>query len=121
MNLQSTYAFYGSLRRGMVNHKRYGAGLRFLFQEEIQGYQLFEMKHYPYAVKTGSKADFITVEVFKVTDQSTERAIHELELGVGYYYDEVIIQGKEIGIYLFRERGPEPLVKGGDWVRFFGS
>ena len=121
MNPQSNYAFYGSLRRGMVNYKRYAKGLKFLFQEAIPGYQLYEMEHYPYAVKTGSPADFITVEVFEITDPAIERAIHQLELSVGYYYDEVMIHQKQIGIYLFRDRGQERLVKGGDWVQFFGS
>ncbi len=121
MNLRSTYAFYGSLRRGMSNYLKFAPGMRFLYEEVIPGYQLYAMRHYPYAFKTGSANDFITVEVFKINDPDAERAIHDLEISVGYYYDEVDIHGESTGIYLFRQRGTEPLVKGGDWVKFFGK
>lgn len=120
MNAHSTYAFYGSLRKGMSNHLKYAPALQFLFGAVIPGYALYEMRHYPYAFKTGSLDDLLTVEVFKITDPATEEAIHHLEISVGYYYDEVDIHGKSIGIYLFRQRGAERLVKGGDWVKFFG-
>lgn len=120
MNPEALYAFYGSLRKGMINHQRFSNGLDFLFQETLAGYRLHAMKHYPYAVKTGESNDVTVVEVYRVSDPATEKAIHELELGVGYYYDVANIRGKRTGIYLFEKSGPEPLVEGGDWVKFFG-
>ena len=105
----------------MVNYDEFKNGLRFLYLEVISGFQLYQMKHYPYAVRTGDKNDIITVEVFEVTNPEVERSIHALEIGVGYYYDEVEIRSRKVGIYLFETAGPEPLVKGGDWVKFFGS
>ncbi len=121
MNSSSTYAFYGSLRRGMSNYLEFEASLEFLFQETIHGYQLYAMEEYPYAVKTGDPSDSITIEVFKVTNPAIERSIHELEMGVGYYYDEVMVRDKAAGIYLYRNIGTETLVKSGDWVQFFRS
>ncbi len=121
MNPYSTYAFYGSLRQGMSNHSRYERGMSLLFTEKVPGYAMHAMRYYPYAVKTGNPEDAIIVEVYKITEPKTERAIHALELSVGYYYDEVMIRDQRTGIYLFEKRGPEPLVKGGDWVKFFGS
>jgi len=121
VNPEALYAFYGSLRKGMSNHLRYGKGLDFLFQESVPGYKLHAMRYYPYAVKTENSNDVTVVEVYKISDPATERAIHALELSVGYYYDEVTIRGKRIGIYLFKKSGPDPLVKDGDWVKFFGS
>jgi gamma-glutamylcyclotransferase (GGCT)/AIG2-like uncharacterized protein YtfP len=120
MNPDRLYAFYGSLRKGMLNHRRYASGLDFLYQESITGYRLYAMDDYPYAVKTGNKTDIAVVEVFRIVDPEIERAIHDLELSVGYYYDEVAIRGKRTGIYLFKSVGPEPLVENGDWVKFFG-
>ncbi len=121
MNSRSCYAFYGSLRRGMSNYEQFESGLEFLYMESIPGYRLFAMENYPYAVRTGHPADLLMVEVFRVTRREVEQAIHELELQVGYYYEEVIIHGEPVGIYLFKNMGSEPLVKSGDWVKFFGS
>ncbi len=92
-----------------------------LFIETVQGYRLHAMRYYPYAVKTGLQTDTTVVEVYKIIDPVVERAIHELELSVGYHYDEVVIRGMRTGIYLHSASGPEPLVEGGDWVKFFGT
>ena len=121
MNAESTYAFYGSLRRGMINFQHYRHGLKFQYAERIPFYCLYPMENYPYAVRTGSKDDTIVVEVFKITDPKVEKAIHDLEISVGYFYNEIEIRGQSVGIYLFEIAGPEPSVKGGDWVKFFGS
>lgn len=121
MNPDSLYAFYGSLRKGMSNHRRYERGMSLLFTENLPGYALYAMRYYPYAVKSDNPEDVIVVEVYKITNSATEKAIHELELSVGYYFDEVMIRDQRTGIYLFEKTGPEPLVKGGDWVNFFGS
>ena len=106
---------------GMSNYVEFKDSLDFQFLTVIQGFQLYKMEHYPYAIRTGVASDLITVEEFKVTNSEVEKSIHDLEIEVGYYYDEVEIQGKPTGIYLFKNAGPEPLVKSGDWVKFFGS
>jgi gamma-glutamylcyclotransferase (GGCT)/AIG2-like uncharacterized protein YtfP len=121
MNTHSTYAFYGSLRRGMINYKDFESSLDFLFQDIIAGYRIYAMEDYPYAIKTGNPSDLIVVEVFKISNRDVESSIHELELGVGYVYDEVEIRGQNAGIYIFEKAGAETLVKSGDWVQFFGA
>ena len=105
----------------MSNYKHFERSLEFLYQEIISGYQLYAQEKYPYAVKTGNDSDLITVEVFKITNPVMEKRIHELELHVGYFYDEVKIRDQKVGIYLFKKAGTETLVKSGDWVLFFGS
>ena len=121
MNAHATYAFYGSLRRGMSNYQDFESSLEFLFQEIISGYQLYALEKYPYAIKTDSASDLIVVEVFKIINPAVEKRIHALELRVGYYYDEIKIRNGNVGIYLFKKAGTETLVKSGDWVQFFGS
>lgn len=121
MNSNHLYAFYGSLRKGMTNHRRYSKGMELVFTEFLTGYRLHAMRWYPYAVRTGNPDDYMLVEVYRLTDKATEQAIHDLELSVGYHYDEVLLRDQSVGIYLFRESGAEPSVKGGDWVKFFGS
>ncbi len=121
MNTRSTYAFYGSLRRGMSNNRYFEKGLEFLYKDVINGFRLYALEEFPYAVRTGNSTDLLTVEVFKVTDPQIERDIHGLEMEVGYFYDEIVIKDEVVGIYLFEKAGTEPLVKGGDWIKFFGS
>lgn len=105
----------------MDNYTAYHEGLEYLFTETLPGYRLHALEWYPYAAKSKHPDDSIVVEVFRATDPEVEKAIHELELDVGYVYDEVIVRGTSTGIYLFEKAGPEPFVKGGDWVKFFGS
>jgi gamma-glutamylcyclotransferase (GGCT)/AIG2-like uncharacterized protein YtfP len=121
MNRDSTYAFYGSLRTGMINYRQFKKSLKFMSREVIPGFQMYGMEFYPYAVKTGNPAHLLTVEVFKITNPEVEKSIHELEIDVGYYYDEIKIKEQSIGIYLFEKPGSEHLVKSGDWVEFFGQ
>ena len=103
----------------MSNNAKYKDGLELLFTETIHGYRLHAMEHYPYAVKTKDAIDQIVVEVCQINIPKIEKAIHDLELSVGYYYDEAMIRGRQTGIYLFHLAGPEALVAGGDWVNYF--
>jgi gamma-glutamylcyclotransferase (GGCT)/AIG2-like uncharacterized protein YtfP len=121
VNSSSTYAYYGSLRRGMINYRKFGTALDFLYQDVMPGFRMYALESFPYAVKTGNASDVITVEVFRVTNRQAEKSIHALEMREGYYYDEVMIRDELIGIYLFKNAGSEPLVESGDWVHFFGA
>jgi len=121
VNADHLYAFYGSLRKGMSNYRVYRHGLEYQFTEVLPGYGLHAMQGYPYAVNTNNEKDTIVVEVFRVSDPIVEKDIHDLELGVGYKYEEVLIRGTTTGIYLFEKQGGEPSVRDGDWVKFFGS
>ena len=120
MNSESLYAFYGSLRRGMMYYEVYKDGLEYQFSAQLVGFKLYALEEYPFAIKTNQSKDSIVVEVFKITKPETEKSIHELELGVGYYYDEIRINSVTAGIYLFKQSENYPEVKGGDWVKFFG-
>jgi len=121
MNSNSLYAFYGSLRRGMMYYEVFKQGLEYQFSTEVAGFKLFALKDYPFAIKTGQPKDIIVVEVFKIVNTDVEKEIHELELGVGYYYDEIEVNSDTVGIYLFDRAENYPEVIGGDWVKFFGT
>lgn len=121
MNAHSLYAFYGSLRRGMSNHALYRAALKYRFSVRLKGFKLYALEHYPFAVRTGRNTDSVAAEIFQVTDPKAEQSIHELELSVGYFYDEVLIDQKKVGIYLYARPENYPEVFGGDWVKFFGT
>lgn len=121
MNGRSTYAFYGSLRKGMRNYLIYEKHLKFHSTQVVSGFLLFEMDDYPYAIQTGNPDHLLTVEIFTITDPETEKAIHKLELEVGYVCRELKVGGQSVGIYLFEKAGNERLVESGDWVEFFGK
>jgi len=120
MNSNATYVFYGSLRRGMSNHKIYEPSLNYVKTVRLSGFRLYALSSYPFAVRSANHSDVIVAELFNITEKQTEQRIHTLELSVGYYYDEVLVENNSVGIYLYESAGNHPLVEGGDWVRFFG-
>lgn len=119
MNPTSTYAFYGSLRRGMDNYAIYAAGLQYLYSARLTGFKLYSRGEYPCVVETGNRTDSTLVEVFKILNAETEEGIHQLELDEGYYLKNVQIQGNSVGIYLFKSAENYQEVLSGDWVDFF--
>lgn len=118
MENTSVFAFYGSLRRGMENHTLHAAHLKYLFSARLSGYKLFSRGEFPVAVKA-SASDSIVVEVFKIEDLSTREMIHKLEMDEGYYFEKLLIDEREVGIYLVQSPGNYQQVEGGDWVSFF--
>jgi gamma-glutamylcyclotransferase (GGCT)/AIG2-like uncharacterized protein YtfP len=118
MNKNSLYAFYGSLRRGMSNYERYKEALNYKFSARLKGYKLYSMGQYPCIIKS-PESHSVHVEIFKITNSTLEKQIHEMELEEGYAYKDIIIDGNEIGIYFFNSFENFREVPGGDWVTFF--
>ncbi len=118
MNDNSLYAFYGSLRKGMENHERYQTALDYLFSARLSGFKLYSRGEYP-CITRSNQSDSVVIEVFRVTDSVVEKEIHEMEIEDGYFYDEVLINEKKIGIYLFEDVKNFSEVNEGDWVAFF--
>jgi gamma-glutamylcyclotransferase (GGCT)/AIG2-like uncharacterized protein YtfP len=117
MNKSALYAFYGSLRRGMNNYERYKEALDYQFSARLNGYKLYSRGQYPCVVK--SSTDHVLVEIFKITDVSLEKEIHEMELQEGYLFEDVFINGMQVGIYFFKSSENFQEVLSGDWVTFF--
>jgi gamma-glutamylcyclotransferase (GGCT)/AIG2-like uncharacterized protein YtfP len=115
------YAFYGSLRRGLENYETYQSHLHYQFNCWINGFQLFSMGDFPFAIKTDKGSDKILVEVFEITDVETQNKIDELELNYDYYIDTILIDKMPVKIYLMKNSANYPPVIGGDWVKFFRS
>jgi gamma-glutamylcyclotransferase (GGCT)/AIG2-like uncharacterized protein YtfP len=120
MNKDSLYAFYGSLRRGMNNYERYREAMDYLFSAHLNGFKLYSRGQYPCVIKSSSH-DSVMVEIFKITDKDFEKQIHELEMSEGYLYEEISIDKKMVGIYIYENVENFQEVKGGDWVTFFGD
>ena len=120
MNKDANYAFYGTLRTGMENNLYYGShALESRGIIQLKGYLLYSLGEYPYAIKTPDLNRVITVELFHINDFSIEKEIHEMELSVDYYFEEVLFEEDLYGIYLFRTpREGDILLQHGDWVKF---
>jgi gamma-glutamylcyclotransferase (GGCT)/AIG2-like uncharacterized protein YtfP len=121
MNKDGHYAFYGTLRVGMENHLLFQRGMEFIDRVSLKGFTLISLGDYPYAVKSNTSDSFIIAELFKL-DQRIAKAIHDMELEAGYYYDEIEIGKNFYGIYLFSEAGPsDEVIRSGDWVEFVSA
>jgi gamma-glutamylcyclotransferase (GGCT)/AIG2-like uncharacterized protein YtfP len=113
------YAFYGTLRLGMENYSIRKNGLLFLASAQLQGFKMYSLVEYPYAVRTDNATDKITVELFEVLDASTEESIHELEREAGYIFDVVEIAKQKFGIFLFADHDEQDeWIAHGDWVQY---
>lgn len=123
MNKDGLYAFYGTLRSGMENNLYYGTDA--LVSQGVcwlNGFLLYSLGEYPYAVRCDDATKHIKVEVFHIADHALARTIHDMELAVGYYYDEIQANDVLAGIYLFRNPSEgDILIEHGDWVKFKGS
>jgi gamma-glutamylcyclotransferase (GGCT)/AIG2-like uncharacterized protein YtfP len=113
------YAFYGSLRRGLQNHERFKAHLRYRFSSWLKGYQLYSLGDFPFAVRSAKADDKILVEVVEVTDPQIQKQLDDLELGYGYHIENILIEEQPVKIYLFKDKANYPLVPSGDWAKSF--
>lgn len=119
MNIESHYAFYGSLRRGMKLYEQYKSSLNYRYSFWLPNFNLYSLGSYPCAIKTDGLSNRILIEIMQITDPKIEMEIFDLEVEAGYQYEEVIIHNTSIGIFLYQDAANYPLVHHGDWVKFF--
>lgn len=120
MNKKHLYAFYGSLRNGMYNHAYMSSGMEYQKTTEITGFKLYSLGSYPCVIKTGNTDDKLTIDLFTVTGNMESR-IHNMELGAGYDYEEIQVDGESYGIYVYDSSAlgsvKDRYVPSGDWVK----
>lgn len=120
MNTHNYYAFYGSLRRGMRLYKQFAGELNYHYSAWLNGYELYSLGNYPYAVKAAEQKSKILVEVFTISDVDVEREIQEIEKGAGYVLEQFEFGKGTLNIFLCEEPVANNLrVVSGDWVSFF--
>lgn len=116
MNRHGRYAYYGTLRQGMEYHSIYRQGMRYLRSVVLDGYRLFSLGDYPYAIRSANGS--IIADLYEVEEKIAE-IIHQMEIEAGYHYDEIIIDSASFGIYLFATPGDDGTeIRSGDWVRY---
>lgn len=120
MNTHNYYAFYGSLRRGMRLYNQFAGALNYQYSVWLNGYELYSLGNYPYAVKSANHKSKILVEVFTIPDVEAKREIMEIEKGAGYFLEQFEFGKKTLNIFLYEEPVANNLrVDSGDWVSFF--
>jgi gamma-glutamylcyclotransferase (GGCT)/AIG2-like uncharacterized protein YtfP len=119
MTKASKYAFYGSLRRGMRLYDQYKLSLKYLNSVWLQGFDLYSLGNYPYAIRSENQKNKILVEIFEITNKETEQEIINIEIEAGYVIEEILIDGEVIKIFLFENSTNDRKVDSGDWVTFF--
>lgn len=101
-------------------YKQFNPNLVYQFSMWLPGYELFSLGEYPCAVKSTNPQNKIVVEIMQITDPIIEKEIFQIEMNADYYYTDIFIHSKPIGIFLYEKAANYPPVHHGDWVRFFG-
>lgn len=108
---------YGSLRKGEYNYEYFKQGLEYIKTVEIPNYKLYSLGAYP-GIKE-SKNSSIICDLMKVTDSKYGDGIHRMELGAGYSYRVINVDGVEAIIYPYEGNiREEDLVESGDWSKY---
>lgn len=102
----------------MENHAFYSDGMSYIDTVTLPGYRLISLGEYPYAVPTGDPLNKIKVELFRLNEQQA-KAIYDMELDAGYYYEDIQIGQKKYGIFLFSQVNPnDEEISSGDWEEY---
>lgn len=100
---------YGSLKKGAYNHKRFGLGDPVGFGK-VRG-EMYKMYSYPIlfeeAFAESDKVREHEVEVYEV-DTELYYAIKNMEVGAGYYPQEVEVDGHTGTIFYIRPERHKP-------------
>jgi gamma-glutamylcyclotransferase (GGCT)/AIG2-like uncharacterized protein YtfP len=87
----------------------------------LQGYDLYSLGNYPYAVKSSDPTHRLLVEVVIISDPETEKTISKIELDAGYSCQTITIGDYPVTIFLFNEPTNNLRIDSGDWSNFFGQ
>ena len=118
------YAVYGSLRKGLGNHRVLGNS-KFVGEHTTDpNYTMYSLSAFPGVVKGGSTP--IKLEIYEAPDDATEARLDMLE---GYhgpdnprnFYNKEVIEtpyGEAFIYYINTDMGGGQVVESGDWTEF---
>jgi gamma-glutamylcyclotransferase (GGCT)/AIG2-like uncharacterized protein YtfP len=128
----SKFAFYGSLRKGCYNHAIIQNGCKIVEQNvRLPKFSMVGTGYgYPMAFFTGDESDSIVVELVEVENERLQEQLQWMEIGAGYYVQEILVDGVKYWLYL---HDAEPIkadmlasitrrstkdVPGNDWLEY---
>jgi gamma-glutamylcyclotransferase (GGCT)/AIG2-like uncharacterized protein YtfP len=101
----------------MENHLAFAKTLIYMQTVRVQGYRMYSLREYPYAIHTSHANDQIVVDLFRITSIEAEEMIYKMEIDADYILSSLVIEGNKFGIYLFAgNRDGDEYLPGGDWV-----
>jgi gamma-glutamylcyclotransferase (GGCT)/AIG2-like uncharacterized protein YtfP len=110
-------AVYGSLRKGLHNHKYYLKNSKFIGQfQSNPDYTLFDLGSFPGIHENGNTS--VTFELYEV-DESTLAKLDNLEgVDTGFYHKSTIVTpyGDNAVIYIYSNKcDVKDIINHGDW------
>lgn len=117
-------AVYGSLRKGLHNHKMLGSERELVGEGIVRGFGMYSLGLYPALTRVGRHTD-VVVELYHVSDDAMIDLDH-LEGYPNYYTRKLcpIIIGDEsvpAWVYYMKEQPDTEFVVSGDWVQYVGG
>lgn len=82
---------------------------------------MYSLGPYPCIVKSHDLQDKVLMEIYRIDDETTKQAIHEIEKEAGYLFTQLVIDGLPVTVFYFENAANYLQVKEGDWVQFFRS
>lgn len=110
---------YGSLRKGEYNYEYFKNGMEYVKTVEIPNYKLYSLGAYPGIKESNNNEDILICDLMKITDESCGEGVHRMEVGAGYSYKTINIDGIDATIYPYEGNvRDEDLVVSGDWSKY---
>lgn len=118
-------AVYGTLREGDYNHKLLGLNPKFLVQERVHGFQMYNLSNlYPCVVRDDNAS--ILVEVYDVPEKVFDY-VTDMELSAGYGITSVNTSVGDCQLFYMTQERMErskrygersPKILSGDWFEW---
>jgi len=102
-------------------HYQFKNSLQYHYSIWLQGYDMFTLGNYPYAVSCDNLNHKILVEVMHINDPEVAETIHQIEIEAGYFAKQIKLGNELLTLYLFEKPANNLRIDSGDWVIFFGD
>ena len=117
-------AVYGSLRKGLHNHRVLGTDRDFIGEGIVRGFGMYSLGMYPALVREGTHSD-VVVEMYQVSDK-TMKCVDKLEGFPSYYTRKlcpISIEGEMVPAWVYYMKGSltDGFVPSGDWTKYVRS
>lgn len=117
-------AVYGSLRKGLHNHKRLGTDRELVGEGIVKGFGMYSLGAYPALTREGKHTD-VVVELYHISDK-TMLDLDCLE-GFPHFYTRKLcpihVNGEKVPAWVYYMKGSLSVdfVESGDWVEYVGG
>lgn len=117
-------AVYGSLRKGLHNHRVLGTTREYIGEGIVKGFGMYSLGAYPALSREGNHTD-VVVELYSVPDKDMVNVDH-LEGFPSYYTRKlcpVVVNGASVPAWVYYMKGllTEGFVPSGDWTEYVRS